>query len=398
MEPVRIESYGHGGVGVCRVDGMVHFVAGALPGDVVRFDVTKRSKRWARAEVVEVVEASPHRRAAPCPHAGSCGGCDLQHATEAAQREWKRAVVVEQLTRLGGVDVPPVGRVETPSDRFGYRNRMDFSVLDGRPALHRRSSHDLVPLDVCLLLAPPLRELFDLLGDLDGLTGITMRAGMATGEAILVVDGDPPPHLLDLGVAVGRAIRGRTEPVVGLDHIHEVVAGTRFRITGRAFFQNSTAGAEALVRLVADAVAGRQGTFVDLYAGGGLFALTVGAAFRRVVAVESGSQAASDLAHNAELAAADVEVHRAKVESIDLDLSGPLTVVVDPPRDGLGRQGVETVAGTGADMVVYVSCDPASLGRDVGLLTALGYRLARVSPVDLFPQTHHVEAVAVLER
>ena len=157
MEPVEITNYGHGGVGVCRVDGKVHFVEGALLGDRVTFEVLREKKSWARATIGEVVEAGPHRREAPCPHASACGGCDLQSALESSQHEWKRQIVSEQLARLGGVEVE-VEEVVAASQPFGYRNRMDYSVADGRPALYRRSSNELVGLSACLLLVQPLGE------------------------------------------------------------------------------------------------------------------------------------------------------------------------------------------------------------------------------------------------
>lgn len=398
MGPVTIDDYGHGGVGVCRVDGKVHFVEGALPGDVVHLDVTVDKRTWARATIAEVVEAGPDRRDAPCPHAAACGGCDLQQARDPAQHRWKRDVVVQQLRRPGGVADPVVHDVVAASPPFGYRNRMDFSVAEGRPALHRRSSSELVALGVCLLLAPPLAEWFERLGDLGGATGLTMRAGLRTGDRLAVVAGDLPEGWETWEVPVCRVRRGRAESVAGPDHLHEEVAGVRLRITASAFFQNSTDGAESLVALVGEAIADRRGTLVDLFAGGGLFALTVGGPFERVVAVESAGMAVADLRHNVARIRPDVEVHAGRVEALGLSTDGDVTVVVDPPRAGLARDGVRALAGLGADRVVYVSCEPASLGRDVALLADLGYRLHAATPVDLFPQTHHVETVAVLDR
>lgn len=396
MAEVHIDSYGHGGLGVGRLDGKVHFVEGAIPGDVVEVEVIREKRSWARARAVSVVEASPDRRDAPCPHAGRCGGCDLQHADEGAQRRWKREVVVDQLRRLAGLDEPPVGALVTVTGDLGYRNRMDFSVLDGRPGLHKRSSSELVALDRCLLLAPPLADLFGRLGDLDGASGITIRAGLATGDLLVVVDGDVPAAADGWGAPVCRSRRGGTEVVMGRDHLFEEVGGMRFRITGSAFFQNSTAGAEVLVGLVREAVAGRSGRLVDLYAGGGLFACTVGEGFDSVVAVEASEPAVSDLLFNTRGANVDVRVGR--VEALDLPTAGESTVVVDPPRVGLGRDGVARVGGIAPTRLVYVSCDPASFARDVGYLGESGFGLSAVTPVDLFPQTHHVELVAILDR
>ena len=397
MEPVEITSYGHGGVGVCRVDGKVHFVEGALPGDRVTFEILREKKSWARASVVEVVEGGPHRREAPCPHASSCGGCDLQSALETSQHEWKRQIVAEQLARLGGVEID-VDEVVAASPPFGDRNRMDYSVVDGRPALHRRSSNDLVGLSTCLLLVQPLGDLFHRLGDLTGVDGITLRAGVNTGELLAVIDGDVPDHADEWDVAVCTVDRGRVVPILGRPHVHEEVAGVRFRITGTAFFQNSTPGAETLVSLVRAGTGGRSGVFVDLYAGGGLFALTSAGSFDRVVAVESASQTAGDLVHNAELNRPDVEVVHGRVEDVQLVPGEEVTVVVDPPRAGLGHEGVTTVLSANPDRIVYVSCEPGSLGRDVGLLGESGFGPTRVTPVDLFPQTHHIESVVVLDR
>ena len=396
MTEVRIDSYGHGGLGVGRVGGKVHFVEGALPGDLVEVEVVREKRSWARARTVSVIEPGPARRPAPCPHAPACGGCDLQHADEAAQREWKREVLADQLHRIAGLEGPPVGAVVAPGADFGYRNRMDFSVLGSRPALHRRSSSELVGLDQCLLLAPPLVELFGRLGDLTGASALTIRAGINTGDLLVVLTGDLPAAADEWGAAVCRSHREGTEVVVDRDHLYEEVAGRRFRITASAFFQNSTSGAEALVALVGDAVSGRTGRLVDLYAGGGLFACTVGGGFERVVAVEAAEPALSDLRANT--LGSDVEIHADRVERLVIDGSGDTTVVVDPPRSGLGRDGVDTVIGLAPERLVYVSCEPASFARDVGYLGESGYALTSATPVDLFPQTHHIETVAILDR
>ena len=170
----------------------------------------------------------------------------------------------------------------------------------------------------------------------------------------------------------------------------------RFRITGSAFFQNSTAGAEVLVGLVREAVADRSGRLVDLYAGGGLFACTVGGGFDAVVAVEASEPAVSDLLFNTR--GTEVDVHLGRVEALDLPSAGESTVVVDPPRVGLGRDGVARVGEIAPTRLVYVSCDPASFARDVGYLGESGFGLSAVTPVDLFPQTHHIELVATLDR
>lgn len=392
-----IESVGHGALGVARVEGKVHFIPDALPGSVVRFEVEEDRGRWARGRLIEVVEESPFATDPVCRHADECGGCQWQRARPVAQREWKRRVVVDQLERIGRISSPPVARVQQAGPPFGYRNRMDFSVDSGRPALHRRRSDALVAVDECPILHPLVETMLDLRG-LAGLDGVTLRGGVRTGERLVVIDGDLPSEAEGWGVPVCRVVRGVVDPLIGEPHLKEVVAGVPFRITASAFFQNSTEGADALAEAVA-AGAGRGGTLIDLYAGGGLFSCTVGRRFDRVVAVESARLATDDFTHNA--AGLDhVEMHRMRVESAG-DLVGGITgatVIADPPRAGLGKRGVEVIVGGDPERVVLVSCDPGSLGRDARLLVDAGYELAESVPLDLFPQTFHVEVVSTFVR
>lgn len=385
---IRLHGMAFGGEAVGRLeDGRTVFVAGGVPGDLVEAELTEDHPRWARGRLLNLLEPSPHRVAAPCPHAGDCGGCQWQHLSYAAQLEWKRDVVRSQLVHLGGLDTPRVEEVEVAGPPFGYRNRIDLGVMAGRPALRERRSHRLVPIGACLLVVERLADALSRLGDLGGVERLTLRAGVGTGEAAAYVTGEPPPEAAGWGIPVVVGDGG---------YIHEVVAGVTFRITGRAFFQVNTLGAERLVELVDDALPDASGHLLDGYAGGGLFAATVGRRFERVTAVESERLAAADLRHNTGGA---VEVVEAGVdEELSLHPGTWDSVVVDPPRAGLGRRLVELLSHSGASSVVYVSCDPASLGRDARLLTAAGYRLESVRPLDLFPQTYHVETVVRFAR
>lgn len=382
---VRITGVAHGGAGIGRRDGKTVFVEGALPGDVVAVDVVSSARRFDRAVVRSVLAPSPDRVPAPCVHAAECGGCPWQSAAPEAQRRWKGELVAGQLRHVGGLEAPvePVLAVGEP---FGYRNRIDLRVRDGRPAFAARSSHELVPVGSCLVAAPPLADIVGRLTDLGGVTRLTLRCGVRTGEAVAIVDGAVPAGAgAEWGVAVADLRTAR---------IHEEVAGRRFRISGRAFFQVNTAGAEALVRLVGEAAGvGPGDVLLDGYAGGGLFATTVGAAAARVVAVESDRAALADLAANA---GGDVDIVASPLAGLG---RGRWDVaVVDPPRAGMGEGGVEAVVAGGPRVVVSVSCDPATFARDARLLVGAGYRLERVWPVDLFPQTPHIETVARFTR
>lgn len=393
---LEVNDIAHGGEGVGRVAGKAHFIPGVIPGETVVGRIIKDGGSWARAELVEVRKAASSRISPPCPHAEACGGCQWQHAEYEAQLEWKRNTVISQLRHIGKVDDPPVDEIVAAGPPFGYRNRMDFKVRDGKPAMNRARSHELVPLDVCELLDPRLRAVFDNLGDLNGVERITLRCGTNTGDALVVVDGHLPPQASDwdaeLAVRRGRAVEG----VSGAARIFEEIAGHRYRISGTVFFQNNSHGAAALVQLVHDALEPTErDTLLDAYAGVGLFGVALGRTVDRVVAVESNKTAIDDLRRNLSDAGVDHRVIRGKMEKVAADLDEyPDLAVVDPPRTGLGEIGVAAVTAGDPFKLAYVSCDPASLARDTVLLAEHGYQLQGVTPVDLFPQTFHIEAVA----
>ena len=391
-----------GGEAIAREDsGRVVFVRGALPDERVRVAITERHKPgsprgWVRGVVEQVIEPSPDRRSPPCPAvAAGCGGCDLQHAAPEAQPALKAAMVTDALRRLGGIDEPPVieGRALPAT---GFRTTIRAGVIDGRAGFRRHHDHELVVPETCLVAHPGLDELLTT-GDFAEATEVTLRIGGATGERLAVVDPDASGVILpkDVLVVGSRALReGRRA------WIHDEVAGRRWRISALSFFQTRTDGAEALVDAVAraagESLAGAR--LVDAYAGVGLLAGSlldgtlpagIGHAASAVV-VERSPSSIADARQN-------LEGLPARVVKADVDRwrSSPADLVVaDPARSGLGKKAVAAVAGTQAPVLVLVSCDPASLGRDAKLLAERGFRLERAELVDLFPQTHHVEVVS----
>jgi 23S rRNA (uracil1939-C5)-methyltransferase len=374
--PIRIESVAHGGDGIGRAAGKVVFVRGAVPGDLVEVEIVESRQRFDRAVVASVIEPSRHRVEPPCPVFGRCGGCAWQMASYPAQLEWKRDVVVSQLAHVGRLE-SEVGPALAVGDPYRYRNRVDLRTAGGRFALLEEASHTRVAIEDCLLVVEPLHRLLDRL-EPGANRRVTLRAGVTTDEVVAI--GSGPGY-----TATSAAV------------IHEIVGGVRFRISGKAFFQINTAGAEQLVQLVARALeqTDRTGTLVDGYAGGGLFAATVGAGFDTVVAIESDRTAVSDLGVNcgsARVVAAPVE------EAFEQLPARVEAVVVDPPRQGLGRTVVEGIVARSPSVVVSVSCDPASAARDSRLLVDAGYSLDWVQPVDLFPQTPHIETVSRFSR
>ncbi len=384
----------HGGEAVGRADGKAVFVDGALPGETVEVEILEDRGSWARATLVSVVEASDDRIEPLCGHFGRCGGCQWQFASRPTQANWKHDVVAGQLQHLGKIVDADVRPTLTPGPDFGYRNRMDFRVERGRPALYRRRSKDREVLDECPILSDALSSMLDEVGDLTPLHRITLRAGSNTGDRLAIVSGGVPGSAGGWSFPVCRVRRGRAEPIHGTPSLTERIGGTTFRITASAFFQNNTEGAETLVELVGEALQLTDAdTLLDAYAGGGLFALTAGRNAGRVLAIESAGMAVADLAYNSKRVGVEVDVIAASVEG---GIRGEdwTAVVCDPPRTGLGAAGVTALTRPGPRVIAYVACDPASLARDARLLREAGYDLDYAVPVDMFPQTFHIETVA----
>jgi tRNA/tmRNA/rRNA uracil-C5-methylase (TrmA/RlmC/RlmD family) len=346
----------HGGHVVARADGVVVFVRHALPGERVVVEITegREGDRFLRGDAIEVLEASPHRVPAPCPYAGpgACGGCDFQHVSPEHQRALKTAVVREQLSRLAGLDVDVV--VEPVPPGLGWRTRMQYVDLpDGSVSgrgLRKHRSHEVVEIDHCLIAHP---------------------------------------DAIDAGAGHMTVI----ESVEAAHGVHE------FAVASDGFWQPHVAAPQTLVDCVLDFLAPATGeSVVDLYAGVGLFAAYLADAVGDegpVIAVEGDREAAAHAAENAGMSV-EADVQR-WLERPDVEQRADL-VVLDPPRTGAKRRVVEGVVGLGPRAVAYVACDPAALARDVAFFAELGYTLSRLRAFDLFPMTHHVECVALLER
>jgi len=399
LEVTRIVA---GGDGMARdADGRVTFVEGALPGETVRADLREQRRDFAKATTTEVLVPSSHRSTPPCPFvAAGCGGCDWQHITPASQRSLKAEIVADALRRQARIEVPVELGPELPAT--GYRTTIRGVVTDGRFGLRHRRSHDAVPVGPCLVAHPLLDELITGGRFPDG--EVILRAGAATGERLAIVAGGPdgPSDEVELPADVRVVTEGQLRSGRRAWH-HEELAGRRWRISARSFFQARPDGAEALVAAVTAAVDGalQPGShLVDLYGGVGLFAGGVlagaGGAVPAgcVTLVESGASSVADARVNL----ADLDARILKGDVATWRPARADAVIADPPRSGLTKTGVAAVAGTHAPRVVLVSCDPAALGRDTALLAAAGYELRSATLVDLFPHTSHVEVVSRFER
>jgi tRNA/tmRNA/rRNA uracil-C5-methylase (TrmA/RlmC/RlmD family) len=408
----HIDGFTHGGEGVARIEGKAVFVADTLPGEEVVLRVVDDRKRWARAELLEVVTPSPDRVEPPCPYAPrpgrpGCGGCDLQHAAPDAQRRLKTRVVREQLERLGRLTDPPVEDCRPVGGDLGYRTHARMHAdADGRLGFHVAGTHDVVPVDVCPKLTGATQALREEVGDDTGADEVTLRAHRSTGTSTVVLHPGPGPLQLpgtdaDLLLAQpdGSVVAMRGEGLLA-----EVVDGRRYDFHASSFFQVSPEGAQALIDEVRDACGAVDGALVwDLYAGVGLLSLALAADGAEVVAVEGDADAAQHARDNARAHGLALDVRAEPVARTVRGALGqgpspagdpPDLVVLDPPRTGAGEDVVRGLARLGPARIVYVACDPAALARDTATLADAGYRLQRAVPLDLFPMTHHVEVVA----
>ncbi|MGC4860176.1 class I SAM-dependent RNA methyltransferase [Micromonospora sp. DT41] len=392
---LTVDAVAPGGHCVARVDGQVVFVRHALPGERVIAEVTEVHKGFVRADAVTVLDASPDRVEPPCPYAkpGACGGCDLQHVAPEAQLAWKTAVVREQLTRLGGLtdaELDELGvRVEAlPGGLLGWRSRVRYAVdAADRAGLLKHRSHEVVPIDRCLIAHPAIQELPVLTP-----TGASWPAADAV-ETVASTGGD---------VTVVEVRDGISMQVSGPAVVREVAADREWTLPASAFWQVHPAAADTLSTAVLELLDPRPGEVAwDLYGGAGLFAAGLAAkvgAGGRVTVVEAAPQGVSAARRNlADLPRVEVVSARVETALARRRITGPVDVVVlDPPRAGAGAPVVRALAAAGPRAIAYVACDPAAFARDVRTFAGLGWRLAELRGFDLFPMTQHVELVGLL--
>jgi len=453
---MQVGDVAHGGWCVARpAGGSVVFVRHALPGERVLARITEVTSRLARAEAVEVLAASPDRVAPPCPHAGpgGCGGCDWQHATLPAQRSLKAAVIRQQLRRLAGID-REITVEALPGDQdadqgarggrgagpggpggpggprgLGWRTRVQFAVRqDGVAGLHAHRSHRVVDVGECLIAHPGITDLGITGRPWPGVTSVEALVATGSGERAVIVspggNGRTTARSASIeGVTADSVLRraGRSlAPVRGRGYLTQRAAGRDWRVSAGAFWQVHPAAADVLASAVLDALQPQPGdAALDLYCGAGLFAGVLARAVGprgTVIGVEADDAAVRDARHNlrewpwARVHKGDVTAvlaREAEPKSPPGSPRGDIArgglpparlAVADPPRAGLAREVIEylSAAEHGASRLAYVSCDPATLARDIALLAARGWALESLRAFDAFPMTHHVECLAVL--
>lgn len=433
---LTIQTMTYGPDGLARTDeGKAVFVSGGLIGDTVEARITEDGPSFSRAVVEEVLEPSADRIQAPCPFIAICGGCPWGGLSHEAQLAAKEENLRSALTRIGKFSADEVAKLMRPirhaKEPWGYRNKIELApVREGgkfRLGMHGRDAGQVVKVDACPLFdkkhAKAIKAVAGVLGFLGNsrdleLERVGIRSSRRTGalEVALWTPTGAFPRA-QVSRVLGDAVRAtsvvrvmskgekRARRVAGVEALAgegswtEKIGEESMRLSAPSFFQVNTKAAEMLIDLVMEALDPQPDEFgIDLYCGAGTFTLPLARAGAEVVAVESAGSSVRDLRRNAERAGADIDIIGGDAARELPELGELDALVVDPPRAGLADGVVASIAAASPRRVAYVSCDASTWARDAARFEREGYRLIRVTPVDLFPQTYHVEVVSIFER
>lgn len=449
----KITGLNHRGEGVGRIlsgpdEGMAVFISGTVPGDVVDFSLIERKKNYMRGQVVSLLEEGPGREKQVCPVAHLCGGCSWQHITYPLQLEWKKRIVIEALSRIARIETCEVRDCLPSPDVTGYRNKVEVPVAHqgGRvvAGFYKPYTHEVVPSDECQLEHPLAREIiFRMLAEVesrrysiyDERTGkglvrhLMVRVAPGTGErmAVIVANGFSLPGEAGFAASLTSGIDGlvsvvlntnreRTNIILGQKnkvlqgkyHIEDLfgdddLGRLRFRISPLSFYQVNSPQAARLYRIALDAASLGGGLVLDVYSGIGTITLFAAKQASLAVGIEEVGDAVRDAKVNARLnGIQNVRFYEGRAErilgSVLREFGRPQAIILDPPRGGAEEGALLAIARSRPNAIVYVSCNPATLARDLITLGAEGYRPEWVQPIDMFPMTSHVETVCLMSR
>jgi 23S rRNA (uracil1939-C5)-methyltransferase len=440
---VTIEGYNSSGSGVARLDGLVVFVKGAINGEVLRVKILKAAKGAAFAKIVDIITPSPHRISPACIHFGQCGGCDFMHMDYAEELALKRQRVIDSLKRIGGFDIA-VAPVVPSETQEGYRNKAIFAVgsAEGHSVagFYRERSHDIIPATNCLIQSDVSRRAaeavlhwMDSYGipayDEKTRKGAIRRvfcrcaAGTDTAQVVITAAYARLSHLDELIGEIRKScpetasiilnvnnthgntvLAGQFRTIWGDGFIIDELCGLKFKLSPKSFYQINRAQAERLYnKAIEFARLSQDDSAVDLYCGTGTITLLLAQSAGRVIGADITDSAIVDARENAglnsitnaEFICADASAAAEQLKSAKIS---PAAVVVDPPRRGLAPDVIRTISGMSPKRVVYVSCDPATLARDLRAFCDLGFELSGVTAFDMFPRCAHVECCCLLQK
>jgi 23S rRNA (uracil1939-C5)-methyltransferase len=391
---ITVEKLVYGGEGLGRLEGRAVLAPFVLPGERVRVRGVAEKPGMLRARLLEVLAAAPERVAPPCPYFSRCGGCHYQHAPYETQLALKRGILQDQLRRIGKIPAPEIAVVA--GEPWAYRNRVQLHIAKGALGYLEAQSHKICPIAQCPIASPAINAaiavLREMLGD-SRWPRFLRVIELFTNETEIQLNVLETEHPV-----ARRFFDWCAERIPGLvsGALDYPAAGHTWRVSHGSFFQVNRFLIDKLVETALDGAEGQSA--LDLYAGVGLFSLAMAGRFASVTAVESGARAAGDLRANAERAGVSLRVEQTDAEVwLEQLQTAPGFVLLDPPRAGIGKHMVARLAQLRPPKLALISCDPATLARDLAGLIAAGYRIGRLTLVDLFPQTYHLETVAHLE-
>jgi 23S rRNA (uracil1939-C5)-methyltransferase len=401
---IKLEKLTYGGDAMGRLpDGRAVFVPFGLPGERVRIRLVQEKKNFARGELLEVLEPSTDRISAKCVHFGECGGCHYQNLPYEAQLEEKTEILRDQLQRIGKIENPPVQSMVGCPNPWNYRNHVQFHLTsDGNLGFVGADGHTIIPISECHLPNETIDSFWPQLAfEADApFERVSLRTG-ANDDLILILESDEleaPEMELEAGISVVHLTEEDALVMAGEDHIAMQVLERLFIVSAGSFFQVNTVMAEKMVSHLLDKLPLPATTILDVYCGVGLFSAFLAPKCERLIGIEASPSACEDFVANLdefdhvemyEGAAGDVISHLEVEQAI---------VLVDPPRSGVEVAALDGIRELAPQFIAYISCDPATLARDAARLITSGYRLAEVTPFDMFPQTYHIESISLFEK
>ena len=395
----------YGGESMGRLaDGRAVFVPFALPGETVRVRLVEEKRGFARAALLEVLQAVPQRVTARCAHFGVCGGCHYQLLPYPEQLKLKQTVLRDQLMRIGKIESPPVSGIVAAPEQWNYRNHVQFHLsAEGRLGyVSAANPQAVLPVRECHLPEESINALWPQL-EFEAhvpIQRVSLRAG--DGELMLIFESEAaemPELQIEAGISVVHLSENDSVVLAGDDAIGIEVLGRRFQVSAGSFFQVNTAMAAKMVQHLLDKLrVSPDTTLLDVYCGAGLFSAFFAPKVKRLIGVEISPCACEDFATNLD-EFDNVELYEAAAEDAlpSLDIH-PEVIIVDPPRAGLDKKALDALLALKFEKLAYVSCDPSTLGRDAARLISAGYKLTDVTAFDLFPQTYHIESINIFER
>ncbi len=396
----------YGGDALARLpDGRAVFIPYALPDETIRIRLVEEKEHFVRGEILEIITPSAQRILPRCIHFQDCGGCHYQHISYEEQLRIKQAIFVDQLVRVGKLTDPPVKEIIPSPSVWNYRNQIQFHISkDGLLGFYKYHSHDVVPIQECHVPVENLNQIWPAfnLEFIPGLDQISVKSGEDGQDALIVLESsDPIPteFMVDMPLSAVHQGPGGVIVLAGDDFTVMPLLEFPFVVSAGSFFQVNTKVAELIVEFLLDTLPLEEDSvFLDVYCGVGLFSVFMAPLVARVIGIESDSSAGEDYLYN--LAGFEnVEFYDRPAEEVlpYLDQS-PDILLVDPPRAGLSRSVLDSVVALNPGLIVYISCDPATLARDVSRFQIQGYSLRESTPFDMFPQTYHIESVNIFQR